>query len=90
MLPLSEKMVAMASFSGENAAVGFLCREVVAAFYPDRARVGRHYLPAQELPTGEIRRRFRRKPSPKMDSWRLSETFGGKEAVLICLKCSLR
>ena len=26
MLPLSEKMVAMASFSGENAAVGFLCR----------------------------------------------------------------
>ena len=41
MLPLSEKMVAMASFSGENAAVGFLCREVVAAFFPDRAREAR-------------------------------------------------
>ena len=92
MLPLSEKMVAMASFSGENAAVGFLCREVVAAFYPDRAREARRpsLPPGTETPDRRDQETFSMQTVAEMDSWRLSETFGGKEAVLICLKCSLR
>ena len=83
MLPLSEKMVAMASFSGENAAVGFLCREVVAAFYPDRAREARR--PSLPPGTGTPDRRDQETFSTQTIAENgLLETFGDVWRLKCC------